>query len=97
MINIDFSGAGSGISMDTFTVSARRPGELPREVSGAHMAVKETGGMGYPLAGCCIEPHPFCNPDQHKITVSCPTGSRNYCIRLFSIASVVLLHRPKLD
>lgn len=44
MINIDFSGsAESWISMDSFTMPGRRPGELPREVSGAHLAVKETG------------------------------------------------------
>ncbi|NEW84086.1 MAG: hypothetical protein GZ094_17195, partial [Mariniphaga sp.] len=28
---------------DTFTMQGRRPGELAKEVSGAHMAVKETG------------------------------------------------------
>ena len=44
MINIDFTGsAESWITMDSFTLQGRRPGELPREVSGAHMAVKETG------------------------------------------------------
>jgi len=44
MINLDFSGTSeSWISMDTFTMHGRRPGELPKEVSGAHMAVKETG------------------------------------------------------
>lgn len=44
MINIDFSAsAESWISMDTFTMPGRQPGELPREVSGAHLAVKETG------------------------------------------------------
>ncbi|WP_423128459.1 ferric reductase-like transmembrane domain-containing protein [Gaoshiqia sp. Z1-71] len=44
IFNIDFSGSGeSWISIKTFTVPARRAGELPREVSGAHIAVKETG------------------------------------------------------
>lgn len=44
MIHIDFSAsAESWISMDTFTMPGRQPGELPREVSGAHLAVKETG------------------------------------------------------
>jgi len=44
MININFSGsAESWISMDSFTMPGRRPGELPREVTGAHLAVKETG------------------------------------------------------
>ena len=44
MINIDFTESGaSWITMDSLTVPGRRPGELPREISGAHMAVKETG------------------------------------------------------
>lgn len=44
MINIDFTGTSeSWISMDTLTMQGRRPGELPKEVTGAHMAVKETG------------------------------------------------------
>jgi len=44
MINIDFTGTSeSWISMDAFTMQGRRPGELSKEVSGAHMAVKETG------------------------------------------------------
>ena len=44
MINIDFTGASeSWISMDSYTMQGRRPGELPKEVTGAHMAVKETG------------------------------------------------------
>jgi len=43
MINLDFSGSGSWITMDTFTMPGRRPGELPKEVTGAGMAVKETG------------------------------------------------------
>ena len=44
MINIDFTESGtSWITMDSLTVPGKRPGELPREVSGAHMAVKETG------------------------------------------------------
>jgi len=44
MINIDFTGTGeSWISMDTITMQGRRPGELSKEVSGAHIAVKETG------------------------------------------------------
>ena len=43
MINIDFKGTSeSWISMDTFTMQRRRPGELSKEVTGAHMAVKET-------------------------------------------------------
>ncbi|HZK95176.1 MAG TPA: ferric reductase-like transmembrane domain-containing protein [Prolixibacteraceae bacterium] len=43
-INIDFNGTGeTWISMDTFTQQGRRPGELSKEISGAHMAVKETG------------------------------------------------------
>ena len=44
MINIDFTGSGtSWITMDSLTLPGRRPGELPREISGPHMAVKETG------------------------------------------------------
>jgi sulfoxide reductase heme-binding subunit YedZ len=44
MITIDFTpSSDSWISMDSFTMPARRPGELAKEVSGAHMAVKETG------------------------------------------------------
>jgi len=44
MINIDFTGTGeSWITMDTFTMQGRRPGVLPKEVTGAHIAVKETG------------------------------------------------------
>ncbi len=44
MVHIDFTESGaSWITMDSLTVPGRRPGELPREVSGAHMAVKETG------------------------------------------------------
>jgi len=44
MINIDFSGTNeSWISMNTFTMHGRRSGELSKEVSGVHMAVKETG------------------------------------------------------
>lgn len=44
MINIDFSGiSGSWISMDTFNMPARRTGEAAREISGAHMALKQTG------------------------------------------------------
>lgn len=44
MINLDFTGTSeSWISMDTFTMQGRRPGELVKEVSGAHIAVKETG------------------------------------------------------
>lgn len=44
MINIDFSGtSASWISMDTFNMPARRPGEAAREISGAHMALKQTG------------------------------------------------------
>ncbi len=44
MINIDFiGGSESWITMDSFTMQGRRPGELPREVSGAHIALKETG------------------------------------------------------
>ncbi len=44
MINIDLTETSeSWISMDTFTMQGRRPGELAQEVSGAHMAVKETG------------------------------------------------------
>jgi sulfoxide reductase heme-binding subunit YedZ len=44
MFNIDFTGTSeSWITMDSFTMHGRRPGELSREVSGAHMAVKETG------------------------------------------------------
>jgi len=44
MVNIDFTGTSeSWISMDSFTMQGRRPGELPKEVTGAHMAVKETG------------------------------------------------------
>lgn len=44
MINIDFSGSSeSWISMDSFTMPGRRPGESSREVSGAHLAVKQTG------------------------------------------------------
>ena len=44
MINIDFTPSSeSWISMDSFTMPGRRPGELAKEVTGAHMAVKETG------------------------------------------------------
>ena len=44
MIKLDFSGsAESWMTMDSFSVQGREPGELSREVSGAHMAVKETG------------------------------------------------------
>jgi sulfoxide reductase heme-binding subunit YedZ len=44
MININFSGsADSWISMDSFTMQGRHPGEESKVVSGAHMAVKETG------------------------------------------------------
>jgi len=44
MINIDLTTTGeSWISMDSFTMPGRRPGELAKEVTGAHMAVKETG------------------------------------------------------
>jgi len=44
MINIDLTGTSeSWISMDSFTMQGRRPGELSKVVSGAHMAVKETG------------------------------------------------------
>ncbi len=44
MININFSGStDSWISMDSFTMQGRRPGEESRVVSGAHMAVKQTG------------------------------------------------------
>lgn len=41
--NIDFSGNGPLVSIDTITVPAHRSGDMPREVSGVHMAVKETG------------------------------------------------------
>jgi sulfoxide reductase heme-binding subunit YedZ len=44
MINIDFSGSiDTWISMDSFTMPGRRPGEESKVVSGAHMAVKQTG------------------------------------------------------
>ncbi|WP_163717110.1 ferric reductase-like transmembrane domain-containing protein [Mangrovibacterium lignilyticum] len=44
MINLDFSSsADSWISMDSLTVPGRNPGDAPRIISGAHMAVKETG------------------------------------------------------
>jgi sulfoxide reductase heme-binding subunit YedZ len=44
MINLDFSEtAETWISMDSFTMPGRRPGELPKVVTGAGMAVKETG------------------------------------------------------
>lgn len=43
MINLDFSGSGSWISMETFTMRGRHPGELSTEMSGAGMAVKQTG------------------------------------------------------
>ncbi len=44
LINLDFSGSlGSWISMDSIMMPGRRPGELAHEVSGAHIAVKETG------------------------------------------------------
>ena len=44
IINIGFSGAeGSWITADTMMLPARRAGDMPHEVSGAHMAVKETG------------------------------------------------------
>jgi sulfoxide reductase heme-binding subunit YedZ len=44
MINIDFTATSeSWISMDSFNMPGRRPGELTKEVTGAHMAVKETG------------------------------------------------------
>jgi sulfoxide reductase heme-binding subunit YedZ len=44
MINIDFSGSSeSWFSMDSFTMPGRRAGEPSREVSGAHLAVKQTG------------------------------------------------------
>ncbi len=43
-IHIDFSGTGdSWFRMDTITVPGHRPGEVAREMSAAHMAVKETG------------------------------------------------------
>jgi sulfoxide reductase heme-binding subunit YedZ len=44
MINIDFTGTGeSWISMDSFTMQGRHPGESSKVVSGVQMAVKETG------------------------------------------------------
>jgi methionine sulfoxide reductase heme-binding subunit len=44
MINIDFTGSSeSWITMDSFTMQGRHPGESSKEVSGAHIAVKETG------------------------------------------------------
>ena len=44
MIQLDFSSsADSWISMGTITVPGHRPGEAVRQVSGAHIAVKETG------------------------------------------------------
>ncbi len=43
MINIDFSGTGSWISMDSITMHGRQPGDAPHEVSGVHLALKETG------------------------------------------------------
>lgn len=43
IFNIDFSGNGPIISIDTMTIPAHRAGDMPREVSGAHMAVKVTG------------------------------------------------------
>lgn len=44
MINLDFSGsAETWFSMDSFTMPGRRPGELPKVVTGAGRAVKETG------------------------------------------------------
>jgi len=44
MIQLDFSpNADSWISMGTFSVPGHRPGEAARQVSGAHIAVKETG------------------------------------------------------
>jgi len=44
MINLDFSGsAETWFSMDSFTMPGRRLGELPKVVTGAGRAVKETG------------------------------------------------------
>jgi sulfoxide reductase heme-binding subunit YedZ len=43
MINLDFSGSGPWISMESFTMRGRHQGELPTEMSGASMAVKQTG------------------------------------------------------
>lgn len=44
MVHIDFSGyADSWIYMDSFTLTGRHPDEMPRKVSGAHIAVRETG------------------------------------------------------
>jgi len=44
MISFDFTDTGeSWITMDAVTIQGRRPGEESRVVSGAHMAVKETG------------------------------------------------------
>lgn len=44
MINLDFSGsAETWFSMDSFTMPGRHPGELPKVVTGAGIAVKETG------------------------------------------------------
>ena len=43
IFNIDFSGNKPWISISTITVPAHRTGDMPREVSGAHMAVKITG------------------------------------------------------
>jgi len=44
MIQLDFSpSADSWISMEKISVPSRQPGEAARQVSGAHVAVKETG------------------------------------------------------
>ena len=43
LINIDFSGNGQWISMETITIPAHRTGDMPREISGAHASVKLTG------------------------------------------------------
>ncbi len=44
MINIDITGTSeTWITMDSFTFQGRHRGELPKEVTGAQMAVKETG------------------------------------------------------
>ena len=43
MINLDFSGSGQLITMESIPMRGRHSGGLPTEMSGAGMAVKQTG------------------------------------------------------
>ena len=93
MINIDFTGsAESWITMDSFTLQGRRPGELPREVSGAHMAVKETGEWAIRWIVIILSLTPFSILTGKKTIVIGQTGSRNHGVYLCRIALPILLY-----